>query len=298
MRNVELAELEIFRAVAREQSITRAARVLERVQSNVTTRVKQLEESLGVALFLRDSKKMTLTPEGQRLLGYAEQMLALAEEARQSMRADAPSGTLRVGSMESSAATLLPKPLGRYHAAWPDVAVNVTTGTTQSLVDAVLDRRLDCAVVAHPGTATARDLDIAELGAGLEGTFIKTEELVLVLPATHPKVHRPQDVTLRHLAAFARGCTYRRCAEDWLAEAGDDVRRALSVVEMPSYHAILAYVAAGSAAAIVPRSLLALHPDQSEFQTVPVRQAHTFLIRRAGFTTSAYEAFQRELRHV
>jgi DNA-binding transcriptional LysR family regulator len=298
VRNVELAELEIFRAVAREQSITRAARVLDRVQSNVTTRVKQLEESLGVSLFLRDSKKMTLTPEGQRLLGYAEQMLALAEEARQAMRADAPSGTLRVGSMESSAATLLPKPLGRYHAAWPEVELNVTTGTTQSLVDAVLDRRLDCAVVAHPGTSATRDLDIAELGAGLEGTFLKTEELVLVLPATHPKVRRPQDVTLRHLAAFARGCTYRRCAEAWLEEAGDDVRRSLSVVEMPSYHAILAYVAAGSAVAIVPRSLLALHPDKSEFQTVPVRPAHTFLIRRAGFTTSAYEAFQRELRHV
>ncbi|AVA34124.1 DNA-binding transcriptional LysR family regulator [Cupriavidus metallidurans] len=295
---MELAELEIFRAVAREQSITRAARVLDRVQSNVTTRVKQLEESLGVALFQRDSKKMTLTPEGQRLLGYAEQMLALAEEARQSMRADTPSGTLRVGSMESSAATLLPKPLGRYHAAWPDVELDLTTGTTQSLVDAVLDRRLDCAVVAHPGKGAARDLDIAEMGAGLEGTFIRTEELVLVLPATHPKVRDPQDVTLRHLAAFARGCTYRRCAEEWLEEGGDEVRRSLSVMEMPSYHAILASVAAGSAVGIVPRALLALHPDHAEFQTVPVRPAHTFLVKRAGFTTSAFEAFQRELRHV
>src|SRR5215471_13941687 len=66
-RNVELAELEIFRAVARE-------------------------ESMGVSLFLRDSKKMTLTPEGQRLLDYAERLLTLAEEARQSMRTDTPSG--------------------------------------------------------------------------------------------------------------------------------------------------------------------------------------------------------------
>ena len=100
---MELAELEIFRAVAREQSITRAAKRLDRVQSNVTTRVKQLEESLGVSLFQRDSKKMLLTPEGGRLLDYADRLLALADEARQSMRSDAPSGPLRLGSMESSA---------------------------------------------------------------------------------------------------------------------------------------------------------------------------------------------------
>ncbi len=293
---MDLAELEIFRAVAREQSVTRAARALDRAQSNVTTRVKQLEESLGVALFQRDSKKMTLTPEGHRMLGYAEQLLALAEEARQSMRTNAPSGRLRVGSMESAAATLLPRPLGRFHAAWPDVALNVTTGPTQRLVDGVLGHRLDCAVVAHPATAAPRHIDIAELGEGLDGAFLRTEELVLVLPASHPKVRRPQDVTLRCLAAFARGCTYRRCAEDWLEQGGNDIRNGLSVVEMPSYHAMLAYVSAGSAVAILPRSLLALSPEVAELQAVPVRPVHTFLVRRAGFTTLAYEAFLRELR--
>lgn len=293
---MELAELEIFRAVAREQSITRAAKLLERVQSNVTTRVKQLEESLGVPLFQRTNKQMILTPAGQRLLGYADQLLALAEEARQSMRVDAPSGRLHVGSMESTAATLLPRPLGRFHAAWPDVEVDLTTGTSQALVDAVLQRRIDCAIVAHPGTGAPRDIDVADMGEGLEGVFLKTEELVLVLPATHPKVRRPEDVKLRQLAAFSRGCTYRRCAEDWLEQAGDDARRNLSVIELPSYHAILAHVTAGSAVAIVPRSLLAMQGDTSELQTVPVRKVHTYLIHRAGFSTSAYEAFQQELR--
>lgn len=294
---MELAELEIFRAVAREQSITRAAKVLARVQSNVTTRVKQLEESLGVTLFQRDSRKMILTPEGQRLLGYAEQMLTLAEEARQSMHLSAPSGTLRLGSMESSAATLLPKPLAQFHAAWPDVELKLSTGTTGFLVDAVLGHRLDCAVVAHPGTGTPRNMSMAALGEGLEGVFLRNEELVLILPGTHPKARGPRDVTLRHLAAFSKGCTYRRCAEDWLEQGGDDLRNRLSVIEMPSYHAILACVTAGSAAAIVPRSLLVMYPDATDLQTVPVRSAHTFLVRRAGFTTSAYEAFVRELRH-
>ncbi|MNW06721.1 hypothetical protein D3C71_2031710 [compost metagenome] len=75
------------------------------------------------------------------------------------------------------------------------------------------------------------------------------------------------------------------------------MRRRLSVVEMPSYHAIFAYVSGGSGAGIVPRSLLALHPDAAAFHTVPIRPVHTFLVRRSGFSTSAYEALLRELRH-
>jgi len=102
---LDLTELEIFRAVAVEQSVTKAARKLERAQSSVTTRVKQLEESLGVALFMRDSKRMALTPEGQRFLSYAERLLTLAEEAQQSMQRDVPTGRLRIGAMEAAAAS-------------------------------------------------------------------------------------------------------------------------------------------------------------------------------------------------
>ncbi|MDF3837434.1 LysR family transcriptional regulator [Cupriavidus basilensis] len=293
---MDLAELEIFRAVALEQSVTRAARSLDRVQSNVTTRVKQLEEELGVALFLRDSKRMTLTPEGQRFLAYAEQLLALAEEARQSMRRDVPTGKLRVGSMESSAASRLPRPLARYHGKWPDVQIEIQTGTTQALIDSLLAHRLDCAVVAHPAEGTPATLDMDVLGPGLEGAFLFTEELLLVLPPGHPPVRAPQDILPRSLATFARGCTYRMCAEAWLAGGAETPRPAPNMLELASYHAILACVAAGSAVAILPRSLLALHPDATALQTVPVRTAHTFLVRRSGFITSAYEAFLQELQ--
>ncbi|SPC14570.1 LysR family transcriptional regulator [Cupriavidus taiwanensis] len=293
---MELAELEIFRAVATEQSVTRAARLLDRVQSNVTTRVKQLEEALGVALFQRDSKRMLLTPEGHRLLAYANQMLALAEEARQSVQGAAPSGRLRIGTMESAAANRLPMPLARLHAAWPGVEIEIRTGTTRALVDAVLDHRLDCAVVAHPGEGPARAADMDELAPGLEGTYLFTEHLQLVLPGSHPKARGPQDVALRRLAAFPKGCTYRQCAEDWLAQGTDDMRQRLAITEMPSYHAMLACVSAGTAMAILPRSLLALHRDAVDVQTVPVRAVHTYIVKRAGYATHACDAFVRELR--
>ena len=71
---MDLAALAIFRAVVRENGVTRAAAKLNRVQSNVTTRIKQLEEELGAALFVRDGRRLVLTPAGHTLLPYAERL--------------------------------------------------------------------------------------------------------------------------------------------------------------------------------------------------------------------------------
>lgn len=295
-RNMDLAELEIFRAVAREQSVTRAARTLDRAQSNVTTRVKQLEETLGVSLFMRDSKRMILTPEGQRFLSYADRLLTLAEEARQSMQQAVPTGRLRIGSMEAAAASRLPMPLGRFHARWPEVDIAIETGTTQALIDGVTAHRLDCAIVAHATAPSAQSGLVPEFGAGLEGVPLFAEQLVLLVPSSHKPVRHPADLQVRNLAAFARGCTYRQCALDWLASGPDHEPHEMRVMEMSSYHAIFACVMAGAAVAIVPKSLLEHHRYALDVQTVPVREVHSYLIRRSGFSTLAYEAFFEELQ--
>src|SRR3954464_10131107 len=82
-RTMELSDLRIFQAVVRAGGVTRAAVQLHRVQSNITTRVKQLEEKLGVELFLREGKKLQLTPAGMVLLDYADRLLSMAQEARE-----------------------------------------------------------------------------------------------------------------------------------------------------------------------------------------------------------------------
>ena len=117
---MDFTALEIFKAVAAEGSVTRAAEQLGRVQSNVTTRIQQLEEQLGTPLFLRQGRRMVLTPAGESLRGYADRLLALAEEARQAVRPQQPGGRLRLGAMESTAAARLPQPLAQLHARWPE----------------------------------------------------------------------------------------------------------------------------------------------------------------------------------
>ena len=110
MRTMDLTDLHIFRAVVQAGGITRAAEKLNRVQSNVTTRVRQLESELGVELFIRNGKKLHLSPAGKLLLDYADRLLDLAEEAREAVQDAKPRGLLRLGSMESTASMRLPVP--------------------------------------------------------------------------------------------------------------------------------------------------------------------------------------------
>jgi len=293
---MDLAVLDIFCAVAHEKSVTRAAQRLDRVQSNVTTRIKQLEEELGVALFLREGKRMLLTSEGERFLDYAEKLLSLADEARQSLHPGQPQGSLKIGAMESTAATRLPQPLATFHACWPQVQLSITTGTSEELIDAVRDRRLDCALVADPAALPSCSFAQTVEEESLDWIRIYTEQLMLVLPGHHAPVTSPDKVKVRTLAGFGQGCTYREIAEDWFAGSATTSDQKLKVLPVNSYHAILACVAAGSCVGIVPQSVLELRREPLELKATPLMQVDTLLVSRAGFRTPAFEEFLRILQ--
>lgn len=283
---MDLAALEIFNAVAAEGSVTRAAERLGRVQSNVTTRVQQLEEQLDCPLFHREGKRMLLTPRGQVLQGYADRLLALAEEARQALRGDAPTGRLRLGAMESTAAARLPIPLARLHAEWPALVLDVSTGASRHLVEQVLAHTLDAALVAWPPPGLDAD-------APLERSAVFTEELLLALPASHAALKGRTPLEVDTLAAFAPGCTYRSIGEAWMQQR---TGRAPRVLVLASYHAILASVAAGRCAGVVPRAVLDLMREPPPVQWVPLQRCDTVLVRRAGYRTAALDALQGALQ--
>jgi DNA-binding transcriptional LysR family regulator len=163
MGNIDLSALEIFKTVAEQGGITKAALRLHRVQSNVTTRVKQLEERLGTTLFLRQRGRLTLSAEGKLLLGYTERLLHLSSEAEAALRNGTPRGTLQIGALESAAATRLPPILSRYHQAYPDVRIELVTGTTGALIGKVMNHEVEAAFVAEP--FTAHDLEASRCGA-------------------------------------------------------------------------------------------------------------------------------------
>ena len=266
---MDIPDLQIFRCVVEAGGITRAAERLHRVPSNVTTRIRQLEEDLGVQLFLREGKRILITPAGQVLHGYAERILALAEEAREALQDSTPQGRLRLGTMESTAATRLPGPLAEYHLRYPEVALELSTGPTRQLVAQVLAGDLDAALVADP----ARD-------ERLEWVRTFTEKLVLVAEAGHRRIRSPQDLLRPTLLAFGSGCSYRRRFEEWF---GADPKR---IVELASYHAILGCAMAGMGVALLPRGILEIFPERARLSVhelpASLRSSETVLIWRKG----------------
>jgi len=283
---MDLVELRIFKAVAEQGGVTKAAASLHRVQSNVTTRVKQLEERLGTKLFHRQGRKLVLSSEGKVLLSYADRLLQLSSEAHAAVKGHAPHGLFRLGTLESTAATRLPPVLARYHRAYPAVRLELVTGTSGALVDRVLRGEIEAAFVAEPYPAK-----------GLDGEHAFTEELVLITPKGHAPVKSPKDIDQRVVLAFTTGCSYRRRLENWLGRASVVAER---VMEYGSYHAITACVAAGGGIAVVPRSVLRVVGAESQVAVHPlppaIAKARTLLVWAKGHQSTPLTALREELR--
>ena len=281
---MDLSDLRIFVAVVREGGITRAAERLKRVQSNVTTRIRQLEEDLDATLFIRQGKRLRLAPAGQALLGYAERLLALADEARASVHDPKPRGLFRLGAMESTAAVRLPKALNEYHRLYPEVTLELRTGNPGVLASAILAGDLDAALVAEP---------IAD--APFEKSFAYEEEPVIVSASGEPAPGRNGQFP-KTIIAFEHGCPHRKRLEDWYARRGEIPER---TIELGSYHAMLGCVVAGMGVALLPRSVLTTFPESKRLAVHRLppgeNRAETVLIWRKGANSPNIQALREIL---
>jgi LysR family transcriptional regulator, cell division regulator len=276
-RDVESPDLVLFEAVARAGGISRAALALHTVQSNVTARIHLLERELGVPLFHRHSRGVTLTSAGEALLPYATRIRCLLAEARRAVDAcAAPHGTLRIGSLETTTALRLPPVLAAYSSAYPAVDVILQTGTTESLIADVLAYRLEGALVAgpvcHPALA--------------EEPIVEEELVVVTAPSCHDLDRYLATADEIKLVLFRAGCSYRQRFESILAARGRTTPRRL---ELGTLDGIVGCVAAGVGITLLPRAVVetarcagrvAVHPlpaAQSRVTTVFVRRHDAYV---------------------
>ncbi|WP_419904973.1 LysR substrate-binding domain-containing protein [Kiloniella sp.] len=256
MQNLDLQSLEIFRHVAVEGSVTKAAAKLNRVQSNISTRIKQLEERINKDLFIRKNRKLTLTPEGQILLTYAERLLQLSLEATEALNEWKPSGVLKIGAMESTAAARLPEILSLYNQLYPEVKVELKTDTAGGLITRLTNFDIDVAFIAEP---------VVFENISTQPVF--EEKLVLVVPQSFPPLMNVDEISGKTVIAFEQGCAYRRYLEEWMLECGIVPG---GFIAISSYLAILANVSAGTGFAIVPQSVLDTVNTKGTFQIYPL----------------------------
>jgi len=282
MHSLDLRALEIFRTVATEGSVSKAAVKLNRVQSNISTRIKQLEQKLEKNLFLRRNRGLVLTPDGELLLSYTDRLLQLSLEATDALKAGKPGGIFRIGTMESTAASRLPEILSRYHERHPAVQIELETDTAGGLIDRLLNFDIEVAFLAEPVSFEQ-----------LSTQPVFEERLILIAPNSFPPLENTGEISGKTVIAFEAGCAYRRYLEDWILEAGIVPG---TIMAVSSYLAILACVSAGTGYAVVPQSVLDMVATKGQFRrySLPDGMSHikTMLAWRSDYKSAKLDALK------
>lgn len=244
--------LRAFLAVVESRSFTSAASRLNRTQSAVSMQLKRLEHQIGHQLLDRTHNGVTLTPQGERLLPRAQELLELNDEILGELGIEDVAGRVRVGLPEDFTAHFLPQVLASFARAFPEVELDVTCALSVRLLEQLGAGELDVVL------ATQR------VGGG--GTLVRREDLVWVT-STQDDAHLRKPIPL---ALFPKACVFRTAALDAMEAAGHDVR---AIYTSTSVSGIRAAVSAGLAVGVmvggtIPEDLKVLGEDDG-FPALP-----------------------------
>lgn len=265
MKKLDLDVLAMLVAVADSGSFVRGAELVHRSQSAVSMQIKALETSLGKPLFVRNTRNLALTPDGQTLLGYARRMLMLRDEAWAAIVHPEVTGRVTIGVPDDYASTLLPPVLRRFSATYPRVEIEVIGLPSNALAPLLRDNTLDLACITKT--------------KGVAGEFVRFEPMIWAGSPASRQVWKERPLPI---AVFANGSAARAHAISALQRAKINYRMSY---ESPSLMGLLSMVDAGLAVAplarcAVPERLIHLGqaeglPELEELEVVLARSARS-----------------------
>ncbi len=245
-RDIDIGLLRAFTAVAETGGVTSAARSLHLTQAAVSQQIKQLEDFFGFSLFDREQRRLALTPTGDRLLAYAQRILALNDEVWGVMTSPDFEGEVRFGVPHDIVTPFVPPILKTFNQCWPRVRVTLICQPTIKLL-----RMLD-----------NRDIDLTlttEKNPGEGGDLLMADQLVWV-GARSGEAHRrnPLPVSFGDTSCAFRASTVRA-----LGAAGRDWRLTCETSDFAPYCATIEadLAVAPMMSSSVPRNLQVLGPD-------------------------------------
>jgi LysR family nitrogen assimilation transcriptional regulator len=247
---VELKELRNFMRVARAGSVSRAATELRLAQPALSRQIRKLEHELGVSLFARHGRGVRLSAAGSLLLERAEAITQLVRETGEEIRDERArsGGRITLGVPPAAGRLLIPPFVERFQKAWPQTTLHMREGVTSSLLEWLIEKRIDIAILHNPPHLEA--LDIVPL--------LSERMLVIGPPAhrikdrTHPATFRIRDLGELPLILPNMAHTNRRLVEHAALEHGvrlrikieaDSVAFAKAMVEKGLGYTILTYAA-------------------------------------------------------
>lgn len=269
---MELRTLRYFTVVARELNITHAAEKLNMSQPPLSSQIKGLEEELGVRLFVRGRRRLTLTEEGELLLRRAAELLDLADKTGQEIRAmrEGMSGTICLGMVEGRAPYLSARWIAGFREEYPLVRYSLWNGSGDDVLDRLHKGLADLAVIAAPYDTEH-----------LEGFPVGREPWVAIIPRSHPLAQVPgEEVPLADLVGQPLIVPTRKSRIEairaWFGEIGAEPD---ILCEMSNYVDAVALAEQGVGVSIFPQTTYT--PNElvvSKVITQPARQAEYMLV--------------------
>lgn len=257
---MEVRQLQIFRTLAEELNFTRTAEKVHTVQSNVTAQIKALEEELGVPLFDRLGRRVTLTDAGRRFQPFAEQALLAMERGEHALRSGTePSGPLRISAPESVLTYRLPKVLRAFRRSFPHVELAFRPHLSNTMDIELETGKLDIAI----------GMCDTPSNLALKSISLHTEKIFLIAHPGHPFVERksvkPADLASQNLLLTETGCGYREKLDRVLAL--QNIRPG-NVTEFSSVEAMKECVLMGMGIALLPAIAVWRELRQNQFMAL------------------------------
>lgn len=246
MEHLESKDLEVFVVVAEKGSFSAAARSLRRSQPSVSERVARLEEKLGVQLFDRRRRGVSVTGAGRVVLDHARAILSRERALRDAVASlgSRIEGRLSIGASSIPSVHLLPGALARFLKLHPDLRPSVHSASSRQVIDRLLAGVDELALVGEK----------PELPQ-LEGRRLCEDELLLVLPVGHPLARRstirPADLIGQPLLLRETGSGTQGAMEGWFAEGEVELEDLSPVAKFGTSEAIRAAVVEGMGVAIL-----------------------------------------------
>lgn len=248
MRTLNLHQLATFQVVAKHCSYVRAAEELHFSQPAVSAQIRQLEETLGVKLFDQIGRKTHLTQAGEELYRYSQRIFSVIEETWETMEAlrSPHYGRLSVGADTTVGTYVIPDLLGKFHRSYPEVEITLEVVNRSALVDALLNNRVDLAVMGRVPDEVAVTIEP-----------FKPNELVLIAAPTHRLAGREnvpfEELAREHFLMREIGSGTRATLEAVFQEEGLPL---LVSMQVGNNSAIKQGVAAGLGIALISHAAL------------------------------------------
>jgi DNA-binding transcriptional LysR family regulator len=257
---MEVRQLQIFQTLAEELSFTRTAEKVHTVQSNVTAQIKALEEELGIPLFDRLGRRVTLTDAGRNFLPFAAQALAAMDQGQRAVQTGAePSGPLRIGAAESLLTYRLPEVLRAFRRRFPHVELIFRPYVNATLALELEAGKLDMAIFG----------DNLQPYSSIKSIRLRKERILLLADATHPLASqpavKPADLAGENLLLTEAGCTYRGNLDRVLALG--NIRPA-NITEFSSVEALKQCVTLGMGLGLLPAIVVARELRQNRLKAL------------------------------